>query len=313
MPRLLSVLCAAGLLLIVQAPLSADPIPIYELASEALPDVRDGTVADWLELVPGPSLTTADFRDAAWRAGEPIESGDEVRVYLGWNAALARIYVAVERSDDFSIDNYMGSGTGDDMTLHDSIQLMVDGDHSGGGYVIRGGTVPDKKTDPEAYEAYVEEVLLAEDLQAQKYQAIAVALDQRHLCLSGPADLRKPWATQPPYGDGLGTQDPSAPQRTLVELYVTAWDSLNYHGAEYSRTSRLRPGGMIGLQVAVIDYDQDSRDWDGFYTVNGGRPSDYEADSWLEAVLLPRDGGSTGSGIAAGGWGWIKDLRRRGP
>jgi hypothetical protein len=199
------------------------------------------------------------------------------------------------------------------MTMHDSIQLMVDGDHSGGAYVIRGGTVPDKKTDPEAYEAYVEEVRLADNLQAQKYQAIAVALDQRHLRLNGSVDLRKPWATQPPYGDGLGTQDPSPPQRSLVELYVTAWDSLNYHGAEYSQPSRLRPGGVIGLQVAVIDYDQDSRDWDGFYTVNGGRPSDYEADSWLEAVLLPRDGGSTGSGIAAGGWRWIKELLRRGP
>ena len=72
------VLCAisgVALTLLLSLPSQAQ-IPIYELSEDALPDIHDGSLADWAHLVPGPSLSTPDFVD--WKEGGPMRSGDAI-------------------------------------------------------------------------------------------------------------------------------------------------------------------------------------------------------------------------------------------
>ena len=72
--------------------------PVYELPSSALPDVHDGTLADW-EAVLEPSVRHSDF--IAYHLGEsqtrvPAPT-DEVTMgaYLAWHHATQRVFMAV--------------------------------------------------------------------------------------------------------------------------------------------------------------------------------------------------------------------------
>ena len=107
--------------------------PIPYLSDEMLAEVQlDGRIEEWYELLGEPAMASLDFR----KIGEeepPDPASLDFRIWLGWHDDPARFYVAFVASDDvyknthdWSVDSraYVG--------FHDSIELAVDGDHSGG-------------------------------------------------------------------------------------------------------------------------------------------------------------------------------------
>lgn len=285
---------------------SRDGIPVYQLQPDALPDVHDGTLADWLDLVPGPSLTDRDFVNIL--SDEELDTTDmSAVVYLGWMQTPPRLYVGVRRIDDKHLNEYTGAAP-DQLADHDGVELMVDGDRSGGVYKIRDHEVEHTR----------EEVLLSEQAQAQKYCALATSPDGRSLALKGVGDLSRRWATALPYADSGGAEFPSAGSgrdTTIIEIYVTPWDSLHYEGYAASLASDLRVGCRIGLQIALPDYDDSPGTWNGLYTIFGGKPSDLRADDWVDAVLVQCSGMSCGGDgstavPASLSWGRMKSVGR---
>lgn len=108
--------------------------PIYELPTSRLPDLHDGSLEDWEEVLPG---ATVDYREFVSLSGvgdsAPIDVDDlAYRFFLAWHGATGRLYLACERIDDVYVNAY--DGNPDDLWQHDGIELMVDGDHSGGAY-----------------------------------------------------------------------------------------------------------------------------------------------------------------------------------
>jgi len=91
--------------------------PIYELPTADLPDLTDGTIADWEEALPGLFLTHADFANSIGTGMDPSDIA--VGVHLAWHHATQRIYVAIQRVDDV-------------YETDDNTTFMLDGDHSGG-------------------------------------------------------------------------------------------------------------------------------------------------------------------------------------
>ena len=116
-------------------------LPLSEL-SEGRVNVRDGSAAEWPELLGVPSLTAADFPSSdEFDQFDPASF--DFRLWLAWSERTNRIYVAMEQADDIYFNELDRSG--DDasrgfMLDHDgSIQISVDGDHSGGAYIWRHG------------------------------------------------------------------------------------------------------------------------------------------------------------------------------
>ena len=72
-----------------------------EIPDSLLPDLHDGTLADWERLFAVPVLTDSDFVSLNIGDGAPIGAPDlSARIYLGWHRSTNRLYAAIERLDD---------------------------------------------------------------------------------------------------------------------------------------------------------------------------------------------------------------------
>lgn len=269
-------------------------IPIYELPSSDLPELDDLSLSPWEQIVPAPSLESMDFTST--QVGMAGTDDLAARVYLAWHGGTRRVYLAVERVDDIYSNEYAG-GDAPFFTGADHLQLLVDGDHSGGQFACG----------PE--DATVEQARRFVGAQAQFYAAVAESPDGVRFGYEGAANA---WASRPPWADFAVRQLGVEPTQTRMQLYVTPWDDLNWVGPEASVPSRLAPGRILGLQLALIDRD-----------LPGGSGIRYEitslrtrpgltcyAENFVDALLLPCDRGDCSrapeSAVRADAWARIK-------
>jgi len=269
--------------------------PIYELATADLPDLHDGTLQDWEDVLPGASLDHNAFAPLAVGDGAAIDPADlAYRVFFAWNSSDQRVYMAIERVDDVYINTYAG---GDLVNLwqFDSIEFMTDGDHTGGAY---------NGFSTEEYTA--EEIKVLTNYQAQQYVAIAEAPDNRLLGYQGAG---QGWVTVPPWADAGGFSFGESPNTSVIELAVTAWDELNWQGPELSKASPLYADKIVGFQISVPDFDVAAGQYHGFHTLSG-QPNTWRlAEMFVDGQLVPCTGGDCGAGptaVQSDSWARIK-------
>ena len=291
-----SVLAAMALAAVLPGATSAHlgdiVFPIYELPTSDLPDLHDGTLEDWEEVLPAASLDQSYFVSYGG-IGSIDPSNLAWRVFLAWHGASQRIYMAVERLDDVYL---LGEGT----------QLRVDGDHSGGQFAIFDGVGEEERK-------------RLDFSQAQIYNASPESRDGRLLRGTGQGT----WDDSPPWADAGGFQHGESPNLSVVEFAVTAWDELNWEGPELSRRSLLEADGIIGFDIVVFDSDEEMRSSGWFrlaLPVKEGRGQsgdisyshDFYADNFVDGQLIPCHTGDCGSappGVSAvhrDSWGRIK-------
>ena len=106
--------------------------PVSWLSEEMLAEVRmDGRIDEWFELIGEPAMTTLDFRDIIKEVPADPASLD-FRIWLAWHDDPARFYLTFVATDDV-YENTHDYGVGSpSMSFFDSIELAIDGDHSGG-------------------------------------------------------------------------------------------------------------------------------------------------------------------------------------
>ena len=91
------------------AHVGATVYPIFELSTADLPDLQDGSLEDWEDVLGEPSLTHDDFGPRAVGDGAGIDPADlAYRIFLGWNSADQRIYMGLERIDNIYLNWYAG-------------------------------------------------------------------------------------------------------------------------------------------------------------------------------------------------------------
>ena len=110
--------------------------PIGYLSDEMLEriDLNNGSVEAWQELIGEPAMTLLDFAESFGNS-EPDPSDLDFRIWLAWHDDPPRLYAAVVASDDVynnTHDYDAGTFSGQNMNVHDSITLVIDGDHGGG-------------------------------------------------------------------------------------------------------------------------------------------------------------------------------------
>lgn len=250
---------------------------IFELRDSELPDLHDGTLADWQTVFSLPTLTEHDFGSLNVGDAAPIGGRDlSVNVYLAWSASHNRIYAAVERFDDVYINVYQEDSTR--VWQNDGFEFMIDGDHSGGAYNI---------SDPNCKRVGASDI---RDLgpcnppkqTAQQYLGIAFEPVGGLLQLNYRADE---WVTRLPYTDAGGFVQPGSTHRSVVEFFVTPFDSLSFDERN-SVPSRLQAGQIVGLQISLPDFDTGPGAYHGFSTL-AGRPNTWrDADQFVDLVLV---------------------------
>lgn len=278
------------------------PIPYLSEETLARIDLDDGSVEDWLDAVGEPSLTPLDFNlwsDTETTSYDQLDPSNlDFRIWLGWGRD-GRIHVAGEFADDvyvneydpFEFPNYI-------LESHDSMGFLIDGDHTGGEYIIRESSGSFDK--------------LMTNRQAQQYGAISrvpsgpvvslpLTTDESFDDKGEPVD----WMVRPPFARGGGGVFGGNPTVWLIEFFVTSFDRLHHLSPpEESVVSRFAEGGVIGFDVRVFDHDVEAGGQRAFFLL--GEPSwegiNSQASNWADGLLL----GSGDSAVQSDSWGRIK-------
>ena len=276
--------------------------PMFELPTSDLPDLKDGTLEDWSDVLPGAALDHNDFAPLNVADGAGIDPADlAYRAIFAWHSAGSHLYMAIERVDDVYVNSYEG-GDLTSLWQHDSIEFMLDGDHTGGSY---NGFSADDYSE--------EELKLLSNFHAQQYVAVPESPDGRILGYQGAG---QGWVTSPPYADAGGFNDgQESPNTAVIEIMVTPWDELNWQGPELSKKTNLVAGNIMGFQISVPDFDAgcatcDPGGYHGFHTLSG-QPNTWRlAENFVDGELIGCDGGDCGAAAATAvetdSWGRIK-------
>ena len=297
---------ASGLLLLLALSAGAhvgDRVyPVAWLSDEMLEkiDLKDGLVDEWQELIGEPSMTLLDFTESlGMRELDP--SNLDFRIWLAWHDDPPRFYLAFLASDDVYLNTYDFYGNDNDpfMFLHDSITLVIDGDHGGARVVMT---------------ACRKRVWNAGRIRSM--DAIAgsssgpTLVDGYSTVLTGE---KFAWLVFPPYGDGGGGVFGENPTLSAIELYVTPFDRLVIDDIEGSVASDLTAGQVIGFAILIHDWDghQDGTAWWVPEAMFPGsrhalsRIFSVHADSFIDGILLgPEPAGDAAVGTVS--WGRIK-------
>ena len=264
-------------------------IPILEITDDMLAQIElDGLIDEWPELYGEPTLTPLDF------SRYPYDPADlDFRIWLGWHDATDRIYAGAVFFDDVYWTDYKEADP-EGWENEDSMQLIIDGDHSGGHFL----------TDSHGY------LGLETYSLAQPYDAIARIPVGPNVGIWGASisiDIREPvydWMVKPPYSEGSGGVYGENPTVSVIEFYVTPFDALSWgDDPQESTVSNLQAGRVIGLEVVVFDVDRGKG-------IRIKRLANGLADRWAEAfadgVLI----GASDSAVREDSWGRIKDSLR---
>ena len=276
---------------------------IMEIPTSALPSFDDGTISDWLDVVPE-SLLMTDFHSLSGRnLSFPAEIDPKdftFRIFLAWHYSTQRILVALGRVDDDYIDNVTYTSGGEEWNVAgvgDVVNIGIDGDHSGGVFNYFA-------------ELEEEEQILNSASQAQLYSAIPTSPDGDLLYLDSIGD--REWATESPWGDSGGFAGGESPHISGVEVALTAWDRLSWEGPESSQRSELFGGKVIGLQLWIEDLDEEPPE--GHYFLTEWELVILQADAFGDAELIPcfvEDcSGASETLVENSSWAYIKSSFR---
>lgn len=284
---------------------------IYEITDEDLAhiDLKDGSIEDWETLIGEATISPFDFHTLDVGDGAEYDPADlDFRLWMGWNGSTHRIYVAMERTDNFYINKFDRSPTAsrdDNQSLifsHDSsIQFLVDGDHGGEPYYFDTSCCDQ------------DEWRLMVNQKAQWYAAIGETPDGDHVELLGTENSlhRQEEISAPPYADGGGRAFGEHPTISVTEFYVTPFDFLIWNQLEESRRSDLLPGKVIGFQIFIPDFDTraDQRHA-SFVLPLSPNTGEFSAAFFADGVLLGAQGNhNQDSAVEHISWARIKASR----
>jgi len=270
------------------------PFLLFEMTDAELAsiDINDGTLDDWDAQFGVPSLVATDFfADPTVGDGAQYDPNDlDFRIYLGWTRASRgnHIYVAIERVDNVYINEYEGGNPGS-LWTQDSIEFMIDGDHTGGQY---GGW------DAAAYSE--EELKLINNAQAQQYLGIPESPDGQ---LVGYLGSGTEWVNLPPSADGGGAAVGTNPTVSVIEWYLTPFDNCIWNDPAGSVQSVMQPDKIVGFQISVPDFDTEPRAYHAFHTLSGQASTFKYAERFVDGILV---GADVGTAVEQSSWAEIK-------
>jgi hypothetical protein len=277
---------------------------VFQFPADKIPRI-DGDTADWA-MVPESYVVGKDQLTNDVKA--PPAAGDKslaVRVKVGWVKGLNRLYFLYEAEDDFWDFSEPG-------LRNDTLELMVDGDASGGTFVGRDNNrywTPENIGAMAAPEARITDSELKwamHGVHAQNYHIMTPAVDKDWTMAWGAGTWTKdmPWANAAQsftfkHGEG---------GKYTLEFWITPFDYAGAEGPARAIESSLTENKVIGLSWIVMDYDGKSPR--GFWMLSPKRPALGNASMLCAFRLMPLDPALRPK--LAAQWTWsLVDMDRR--
>lgn len=244
------------------------------------PITIDGDLSDWAWVDPATIITSDDLEDVL--AGAPMQPKDDwdTAIYVGWTRSENMLYTGIQVIDDiFNNDSPEASG----MYLDDCVEIVLDGDHSGGSFREEG----------------------EEGVQAQQFGIHIPSVAGMTLFYHWAPDDQQ-WSTEPPWTE-VAIGDGELPNVTY-EWKMAVWDRHDPGGPGKSTRHILRPDEVIGYQIQIDDVDENPEVAD----VQPGTGGFASSDSWTDATNISTFTLMPGEEVAVGAssWGAIKALWR---
>ena len=259
-------LCAPPL----DMPSSEEPLKVFQFPRNAIPRI-DGDFSDW-DIVPESySIGIDRMREDNGYYSSPDPSNLDVRMKVGWVEGENRLYFMYEARDNFWDFETLG-------LRGDVLEVVVDGDRSGGPHIARFRPEGEKTSEMESYFTF-------QNVHAQNYHIMTPpARGESWTMVWGPQQWLKdfPWANQAydySFSHGEGGL-------LRMEFYITPFDSADARGPEFSVPSSLKEGGHIGLCWAVIDFDGGEKN-NGFWNLSPHHTMYGDASLEMDFVLCP--------------------------
>ena len=177
----------------------------------------------------------------------------DVRVRVGWVKGLNRLYFLYEADDDYWDYSLPG--------LHnDTFEIVVDGDASGGPLIDKGHKefwtperVGEAAAAPDDRISVDEAHWAIHGVHAQNYHIFTPAVN-KDWCMAWGAPS---WVKELPWANAATTfrGKPGEPGRLVLEFWITPFDYAGPEGPQRAVESVLTENKILGLNWAVIDYD----------------------------------------------------------
>jgi len=222
----------------------SDPLPpigprVYEcfqFPDNRLPTI-DGDLTDWEIVGDGYAQDTYQLIEYNRQLGRKYDFRDfDMRVRTGYSVSANRIYVAVERWDDYHNFDRVTKDRAE-LGNDDIFELVVDADRSGGDFIFSPTMSHLKST------------------HAQNYHIYSHERDGAHVWVWGDQD----WLGELPHSKWASRYDGSHGSAGIstLEFWVTPFNYADPSGAERSALASLAEGDTLGLSYAVLDRDDE--------------------------------------------------------
>lgn len=224
------------------------PLRIYQFEHDQIPRI-DGDAQDW-DIVPDDYAVGSDQLKDTLRGTKNDPKTLDVSVKVGWVKGLNRLYFLYEAYDDYWDFRMPG--------LHnDILELMVDGDASGGPITA----IADPKVKYGTWAGY-----LMQGVQAQNYHIFTPSEGKNWAMIWGaqPWILEFPWSNSAQHYDFKHAES----GRYTLEFWITPFDHAPLEGAHKAVVTQLKEGAEIGLSWVVLDYDDELAGENGYRSFN---------------------------------------------
>src|SRR3954469_22063809 len=243
---------------------------IFQFPADKIPRV-DGHADDW-SIVPDDYAIRMDmFSDDQNPGVKPDPKNLDVKVKIGWVKGLNRLYFLYEASD-----NYWDFSRPD---LHnDTFEIVVDGDLSGGPLIEQFHPNKDVLSPMERHFSF-------HGVQAQNYHIFTPAEGKDWTMAWDCAQYIKDL----PFANAAYNYDfkPGASGKLTLEFWITPFDYAGCEGPERAVESTLRESKLIGLGMAILDYDDVNSNKHAFWNLSPKHTMYGQASELLAFRLMP--------------------------
>ncbi len=226
---------------------------IFQFPRGAMPRI-DGDTSDW-EIVPDHYTYGTDLlNDTEDGHGTEIDRKDlDVKVTVGWVKGMNRLYFLYEAHDDFwDFERINPKGY-----LNDIFEIAVDGDRSGGPFIVNPNILsPDNKDQirPE----FLENHIRFAGVHAQNYHIYTPPVNNAWVLVWGA----QPWIGEFPYSNYAYSYDFKHGEsgKLILECWITPFDYAPFDRPEDAVETELEEDMEIGLSWSILDFDGEKRD-----------------------------------------------------
>jgi len=254
---------------------------IYQFAADAIPRI-DGDPDDWRAV--GEAYTIRTDRLAADDgSGRRLAPGNlSISLKVGWVKGENRLYFLYEADDDYW--DFADPGLRNDI-----LELVVDGDRSGGPLIARfhperGSPAPGGLSDRDAWFDF-------QNIHAQNYHIFTPAKDKDWAMAWGP---QAAWIKRLPWSNVAYRYafKPGQAGHLVMEFWLTPFDYAAPEGPERSVPTRLGENDVIAMAFAVIDRDGPGEPKGQFWNLSPRHTMYGQASELCAFRLMPPESGA---------------------